>query len=260
MHTEQYAFNAFMPIDINKSVDSNTATDNSTCTVKGWASTPSVDLQNEVVDPKGINIDYFLNNGYINYEHQKEKVIGYPTENCYVDVEKGLFLEAKVFKNNEDAKKLLDLAENLEKSGSNRKIGFSIEGQIKKRNVNDDRIIEEVMITAVALCKSPANPEATVDSILKSFTTGTGITPESQDSAGALRRESLSSAVSNLSYTVSIKDSSKLKELWDGVVEDLNKSGSMGYEESVITLQLARGLSRNDAEKAVINLISNTLE
>ncbi|MDT3616734.1 hypothetical protein, partial [Cronobacter sakazakii] len=169
-----------------------------------------------------------------------------------MDIEKGLFIEAKLWKNDENVVKMLDLAEKLEKSGSGRRLGFSIEGAVKKRNINDNRVIDEVMITGVALVKNPANPEATWESFMKSFLTGHGTSPDTQVDAGALRKEEIASSITNLAYVTKIKDLKEFNDVWNGVVEDLSKSNSMGYEESVLTLQLAKGLSRKDAELAVM--------
>lgn len=256
---EEIKFNAFVPMDLKKSV--STASDtNEYSIVSGWASTPSMDLQNDIVNPKGIDIEYFKSQGYINYEHQSDKVVGIPTENCYVDIEKGLFIEAKLWKNDENVIKMLDLAEKLEKSGSGRRLGFSIEGAVKKRNINDNRVIDEVMITGVALVKNPANPEATWESFMKSFLTGHGTSPDTQVDAGALRKEEIASSITNLAYVTKIKDLKEFNDVWNGVVEDLSKSNSMGYEESVLTLQLAKGLSRKDAELAVMDINKQKLE
>ena len=177
-----------------------------------------------------------------------------------MDIEKGLFIEAKLWKNDENVIKMLDLAEKLEKSGSGRRLGFSIEGAVKKRNINDNRVIDEVMITGVALVKNPANPEATWESFMKSFLTGHGTSPDTQVDAGALRKEEIASSITNLAYVTKIKDLKEFNDVWNGVVEDLSKSNSMGYEESVLTLQLAKGLSRKDAELAVMDINKQKLE
>lgn len=249
-----------MPIDIEKSLQAiEESTDKETYTVRGWGSTPSLDLQNDIVDPKGIDISYFVSSGYINAEHNKERIIGYPTSNCYVDPDRGLFVEAKLFKSNQYAREFIELAESLEKSGSGRKIGFSIEGSVKKRNINDTRIIEEVMITGMAVCRQPANPSATIDTILKSFLTGHGISPSTQEDGGALRRESLATSISNLTYTTRLSNSKTKDDLWKGIIDELTRSDRMGYEESVITLQLAKGLSRKDAELAVLEIKKNKI-
>lgn len=256
---EEMKFNAFVPLDLEKSVSTESDT-NEYSVVSGWASTPSVDLQNDIVNPKGIDIEYFKSQGYINYEHERDKVVGIPTDNCYVDVNKGLFIEAKLWKNDDNVIKMLDLAEKLEKSGSGRRLGFSIEGAVKKRNTNDSRVIEEVMITGVALVKNPANPEATWESFVKSFLTGHGTTPETQEDAGALRREQLASSITNLAYVTKIKDLKEFNDVWNGAIENLSKSNNMGYEESVVTLQLAKGLSRKDAELAVMDINKQKFE
>lgn len=256
---EETKFNAFVPMDLSKSVDVDNDTQQYS-TVSGWASTPSIDLQNDIVNPKGIDIEYFKEHGYINYEHQSDNIVGFPTENCYVDIEKGLYIEAKLFKDNEHVVKMIDLAEKLQKSGSGRKLGFSIEGAIKSRNINDNRVIDEVVISAVAITKNPANVEATWERFMKSFLTGDGTTPETQVDAGALRRESLASSIVNLTYLTKIKDIKTYNDTWNGIVEDLTKSNKMGYEESVVTLQLCKGLSRKDAELAVMNIKKENLK
>jgi len=251
-------FNTFIPIDINKSV--TTGTESEFYVIKGLASSPSLDVQNDIVNPKGIDIEYFTQSGYINYEHQPDKIIGFPTENCYVDENLGLFVEAKLFKDNPYAKEMIDLAEKLEKSGTGRKLGFSIEGSVKERNVNDSRIIEGVMITGMAVTKRPANTDSSWDVIMKSFLTGDGITPDTQVDAGALRREAIASSITKLTYATKMRNLKQKNEFWNGILEVLNKSEDLGFEESVITLQLARGLSRKDAELAVMDIKRKHLE
>lgn len=244
-------FNAFVDGGITKSVDKETGS--STYLIKGMASTGRLDLGNDIIDPKGIDIDYFVNHGYLNSEHDSNKIIGYPTDNCKV-TDEGFYVEGRLFKDNPEVQRFIELADNLEKSGSGRKVGLSIEGSVKKRNANDSRVIESIMITGLAVTANPMNVDATIDEIVKSFLTGHGTTPETQTDAGALRRESLASSITNLTYVTKIKDLKKFNDTWNNIVEDLNKSNQMGYEESIITLQLAKGLSRKDAELAVMQI------
>ncbi|UYD72347.1 hypothetical protein [Staphylococcus phage LJT-1] len=95
---------------------------------------------------------------------------------------------------------------------------------------------------------------------MKSFLTGHGTSPDTQVDAGALRKEEIASSITNLAYVTKIKDLKEFNDVWNGVVEDLSKSNSMGYEESVLTLQLAKGLSRKDAELAVMDINKQKLE
>ncbi len=255
---EEIKFNAFLEADLQKSVD--VKTDEKNYYFKGYASTPSRDRQGEVINPKGMSLDIFKSDGYVNYEHQKDKLIGIPTDNCYIDPDKGLYIEVQLFKGNKYAEEMVELAQNLEKSGTGRKIGFSIEGMVKKRNTQDNTIIDEMVVTGVALTKLPANEQSRAEFVLKSFLTGTGTTPDTQVDAGALRRESLASSITNLTYVTKIKDLKEFNNTWNQVVEHLEKNNLMGYEESVVTLQLAKGLSRKDAELAVMEINKKQLE
>jgi len=256
---EETKFNTFVPLDLEKSTEVENDT-REFSTVSGWASTPNLDLQNDIVNPKGIDIEYFVKHGYVNYEHQPDQIVGIPSENCYVDMNKGLYIEAKLFKDNDKVIKMLDLAEKLQKTGSGRRLGFSIEGAVKSRNVNDNRIIDSVMISGVALTAHPANPDATWEKFVKSFVTGYGTTPETQQDAGALRREQISSSITNLTYSTSLQNPKDLDNLWKDVVNYMSKNNQLGYEESIVTLQLAKGLSRKDAEKAVLDIRRNELD
>lgn len=253
---EEMQFKAFMNVDVEKST---TAENKSNIIIKGMASTGSLDLGNDIVDPKGIDISYFVDHGYINDNHDKNKIIGYPTKNCSVTPE-GLYVEGELFRDNENVQKYMELADNLEKSNSGRKVGMSIEGSVRARNRNDNRVIESILITGLALTPNPMNTTATIDTVIKSFLTGHGTSPDTQEDAGALRKEEIASSITNLAYVTKIKDLSTFNDVWNGVVEDLNKSNSMGYEESVLTLQLAKGLSRKDAELAVMDINKQKLE
>ncbi|MCP5940203.1 hypothetical protein NL351_30270, partial [Klebsiella pneumoniae] len=68
-----------------------------------------------------------MSDGWITFEHERDKVIGIPTEGTKV-TQKGVYLVAKIFKEDKYAKEMINLAENLKKSGSGRQLGFSIEG------------------------------------------------------------------------------------------------------------------------------------
>lgn len=51
----------FLPVDkIEKSGDSD-----DTITIAGMASTPDVDLQQEQIDPSGIDASYLINSGFV---------------------------------------------------------------------------------------------------------------------------------------------------------------------------------------------------
>ncbi|WP_215659825.1 HK97 family phage prohead protease [Secundilactobacillus kimchicus] len=250
----------FLPIDAELTKKSNAENpDDNALVIAGWASTPSWDFQGESVDPVGIDDSYFRDNGFIDYEHDKDVVIGVPTENTFVDSQKGLFVEARLFKDNPYVQTIQELVTNLEAIGSTRKIGFSIEGQIGARDEQNPRIIRSVLITGVAVTKNPANPDSSWSIIQKSIqksnfdamTAGYGVSPETQVDGAALRPESLASSITNLAYGIRqvIGKPKEFKDLAGNVAQILDdKNSSNPYVRSVF-LQLFGGLSESQARK-----------
>ena len=252
--------NIFIPIDIAGSIKKSQEEGNGVdWYIRGFASTPDLDLQGDIVQPSGIDINYFKSSGWINYEHQQDagSTIGVPTDNCYIDFQKGLFVEAKLFKDHPLAQEMWNLANNIEKSGAERKLGFSIEGGIRKRNDRDNRIIEDLEIRNIAVTKNPANPKATWEKFMKSWTTGTEINPEKQVNGEALRVEQLAQAITNLTWTYKIGNPQELDKTWEGVSKYMEASDRNSAECGIIMLQLSRGISRLDAEKFVNKKLEN---
>ncbi len=250
----------FAPIDIEKSIArSNEEPEGKSWYLEGYATTPDLDLQDDIVKPEGIDISHFLTHGYINYEHNQgnDYKIGAPTKNTHVD-NIGLYVEAKLYKNNPYAKTMWELAKNIAKSGIDRKLGFSIEGFAQKRNSEDPRIIEKTFITNVALTTSPANPNATWEAFMKSFLTGHGITPETQVNAGALRSESFARSLYNLSFAYkAIGDPLEFEKVWKEVGSYLDTMDRYTPESAVMFLQLFKGMSREDAVEAIDQMMNN---
>lgn len=246
--------NVFIPIDIAGSIKKSQEEGNGEdWYIRGFASTPDLDLQGDIVQPSGIDINYFTSNGWINYEHQQDagSTIGVPTENCYIDFQKGLFVEAKLFKDHPLAQEMWSLAQNIEKSGAQRKLGFSIEGGIRKRNDRDNRIIEDLEIRNIAVTKNPANPKATWEKFMKSWTTGTEINPEKQVNGEALRVEQLAQAITKLTWVYQMDKPDELDRTWEGISEYIQASDRNSTECGIIMLQLSRGISRLDAEEFI---------
>lgn len=248
---QERAINIFVPLDLEKSFSKSRETeDGKGWYVQGYASTPDLDLQNDIVDPRGIDISYFLNYGWINYEHKQdtEFIIGAPTENCYVDFERGLFVEAKLYPDSPYAQAMWKLAENIKKSGDKRCLGFSVEGAIVSRHDDDNRVITRMIVRNVALTTHPANPHATWEALVKSWVTGHGTTPETQTDAGALRREEIIGAITTLGRLSSITDAEVLNSTWDAVSKELSTEKGIDPYIATILLQLSRGISKKEAD------------
>lgn len=165
------SFNVFLPFDkVFKSGD-----DDKTYTVEGYASTADTDLQGEQILPSGIDDSYLVDNGWIDFEHDINQVIGVPTKNTHVD-QHGLFLEAKLFKNMPQVQDIMKLYHNIKDNEVDRNLGFSIEGNVLERDEDDESIVRQVQITGVAVTKNPANTHATWELVSKSlFSPQTGL-------------------------------------------------------------------------------------
>lgn len=238
-------FNFYVPLDMKKSISG----DEHGRYIRGWASTPDVDLAGESIDPKGIDASMFLANGYINYEHRpgSEYWIGKPTSRSYVDPNKGLFVEAKLFDNNPYADAMWELSKSMARGDENpagKVLGFSVEGS----KISDGHTIQRAYISNVALTTDPANPHALWESFIKSFSTGYNIGGTDQEGAAALRAESFAKDIKNLAMTLKSssfdwKDVAKSLDNDDGFVFDNNTAALM--------LQIKDGISREEALKRI---------
>ena len=163
-------FKFFVPLEISKAKD---ADGEEVMKIGGIASTADKDSDNEVLEPEGFDLSYFLKNGFINWNHQSKTnpatVIGEPTKAEITD--KGLYIEGELYKDSPVAKQVWDLAKTLEKSSKNRRLGFSIEGKALERDLLDKKRITKAKITGVAITASPKNP-CTIMDILKGEATG----------------------------------------------------------------------------------------
>jgi len=251
----------FVPIDLEGSIKKSNDNDTEkSWYLRGFATTPDLDLQEDIVDPTGIDISHFKEQGYINYEHRQgaEYIIGAPAEGTYIDPNVGLYVEAKLYKNNPYAKSIWDLANSIAKSGFNRKLGFSIEGYAKQRDKDDPRIIKSTYITNVAVTTNPANPNATWDAFMKSYLTGYGVSPDTQIDAGALRSESFARSLHNLSYAYKHFDNpTEFDRVWKEVGTYLDSIDRSTPESMIMFLQLSKGYSRVEAIAKIDQLMQN---
>jgi len=243
-------FNMFVPIDIEESIKKNDdSPSEKSWYLRGYATTRDLDRQDDIVDPAGIDIEHFLQHGYINYEHQQGDFykVGVPTEGTYIDPEVGLYVECKLYKDNPHAKIMWDLATNIKKSGIKRKIGFSVEGFCLGRDAEDPRIMRKLRVTNVAVTTNPANPYAVWEHFAKSFTAGYPMSPDTALDAGALSPESFARSLYNLTWTLKKSNDKEFNETWEKIGDYLDAMDRNTPECAILFLQIAKGYSRNEA-------------
>ena len=231
-------FNFWLPADAIKSgVDKDGKR-----WIQGIASTDNLDLQGEKVTQKGLDYDYFLKNGYINDDHKDgpEHKVGEPTE---AKVTKdGFWIKGFLYKGKERADHWWNDLTSLDQSGSKRKVGFSIQGKVQRRN---GRTIDKCWIQDVAITAAPVNTNTWAE-IVKSLNADTW-TEESEEEEKALGTangaamvpESLEGGVANQTF----------KSL-----QEIPGNADLSYGQCVNVLQLDMGWSRKTA-RAVVDAI-----
>lgn len=127
--------------------------------IEGLAATPKLDLDKQVLKPSGFILDYFLKNGFLNWNHQggvsPDAIIGEPTD-AYVKDEK-FYLKGKLYSWSNLAKSVYKIAKNLEQDETtDRTLGFSIEG-LTLNTQND--LVSQLLVTGCACCFVPKNDD-----------------------------------------------------------------------------------------------------
>jgi len=157
-------FNFYIPIDseelgkAKKQARESGRYDN--MVLEGVASDASQDSDGEILDPNGFILDRFLQSGHINYEHMAKQggagyIIGEPID---AKVENGKFIiKAKLYKGHKLAEDLWDTLIVMKENGSNRRLGWSIEGKSMDRDPKNPKRITKALITHCAATFMPKN-------------------------------------------------------------------------------------------------------
>lgn len=143
-------------------------TDDAPRIIHGFCTTEDEDRQQEIVIAKGLDFAPFIKHGWFNDNHSPRTadVLGWPTEaRLYED--KGWYTKGQLLKGKKAADDVWELAVALFKSGSPRRLGFSIEGKATLRNAAN-RIIKGV-VRHVAITRDPVNPNCQLDVLCKAF-------------------------------------------------------------------------------------------
>lgn len=132
--------------------------------IRGLASTPKRDLQNETIDVNGIDYSYLIKYGVLNDDHKKgiEHEIGEVTE-CTVTKD-GLYVKGFLYKGKERADYWWEHIQAVNQSGG-RAPGMSVEGKIVRREGNR---IMKCHLQAIALTNHPVNTDTWFD-VVKSL-------------------------------------------------------------------------------------------
>ena len=210
--------------------------------IQGIASTDARDLQGEIVRQNGIDFSYFLKHGYLNDDHKPgpEHKVGEPTE-CKV-TKNGLWVKGFLFNNHKKADEYWELMNSLSASGSSRKVGFSIQGKVKRRAGKE---ISECWIQDIALTPAPVNTTTWAE-IAKSL---------SADKWALTKSEVADEAEEDEEKALTAGGGSPLvPESLEGGVKKDRTCKALTYDETVERLQKSEGLTE-EAAVAVANVV-----
>lgn len=252
-------FRFFLPMDID--IEKGDPDEPEKRVIKGYASTGAKDAEDENVVQKGLDLSYFLARGFLNYDHQKHMIVGWPTKSEIN--KKGMYLEGRLLLEQPMAEHLWTTAKALRKSGAPRKLGLSIEGKVIER---EGRTIKRARVFNVAITPHPVNPEATFDVVCKAMwpcechgdacckdeiwralDAGHAVALEDQTGGGSLRRESVDRDVKVTTFRPDRSLCQTLTGEAKQMCERIAAQKSVDMEDAVSFLQLAAGLGRSDA-------------
>lgn len=147
--------------------------------IGGIASLETKDRQGEKILAAGLDFKDFLANGWFNDNHSKKTtdVLGYPEKaklfkkgdvlpNGQVAPANGYWVEGYLL-DTKKADETWELAQSLAKT--KRRLGFSVEGKIQRRDGVDNKIIAQALVRNVAITNCPVNAEARMDVLAKSL-------------------------------------------------------------------------------------------
>lgn len=150
--------------------------------IGGVVSTEVEDKQEETVLQDGLDFTPFLKGGWFNDNHSKKTtdILGYP-DRAPQKFRKGEILpDGKVATSNctwaegyllptPEATKLWELGKALAKAGDARRLGFSIEGRVKKRMGPGGKIVAKAEVSNIAVTNCPVGEGTRLEALAKSL-------------------------------------------------------------------------------------------
>jgi len=208
--------------------------------IQGIASTDGRDLQGEIISQAGIDFSHFLKDGYFNDDHKPgpDAKIGQPTEAKLT--KNGLWVKGFLFKDKQRADEYWELMNSLEASQSDRKVGFSIQGKVVRRNGNT---IEKCWIQDIAITTQPVNT-ATWAEIAKSLNAQKWDLAKEKEAENKEPAEKAISAASSPLVPVSLEGNEK----------NVTVAKSLTYDEACAVVKSQTGLTDEAAVKSIVSV------
>lgn len=189
----------YIPIEENDLVKSVDVDENGDYIVQGVMTSDDHDEEGDSISPEGMDCSYFLQNGWIKYEHgnRPEQFIGEPIEvkvgqfkhpkkDKYVN---GILVKGRLFAHRELARQAVRTILDLQKSNTKRTMGWSIEGSVKERDRKTGKIVKSILRNVV-LTMNPVNTMTWAE-LAKSFAKNHELTIDMPDISKAMDTEDM---------------------------------------------------------------------
>ena len=151
--------------------------------IAGIISTEKLDKQGEVIVQKGLDFTPFLKEGWFNDNHSKKTadILGYPDSEGVKQFQKGDRLpDGSIADSNltwaegylldtPDADRIWNLGTALSKAGSQRRLGYSIEGNVQRRTGPMNKVVAKAVVRNVAITNCPVGEGTRLETLAKSL-------------------------------------------------------------------------------------------
>jgi hypothetical protein len=170
------SYSLFVPIEDHDLMKSVSIDENGDYIVQGVMTSDATDEEDDSITPEGMDCSYFLTKGWIKYEHgnKPEQFIGEPIEvkvgrfehPTLMKAVNGIFVKGRLFAARGLTKSAIEAMNDLQKSNTKRRMGWSIEGNVKERN-KEGKIMKSILRNVV-LTMNPVNTTTWAE-LAKSF-------------------------------------------------------------------------------------------
>jgi hypothetical protein len=166
--TDNNYFVAYQPIslDIKKAKDDKVF-------IEGVISSEKTDASGEIIKQDGLDFSYLMSSGYLNYEHRTgvENILGEALKIVPSEKEglKATVMKGMLYKKKKIVKDILETIDAMKDAGSNRKLGFSVEGRVMARDPRNPKIITKAKVLNVSITANPCNTDADFEIVKKNI-------------------------------------------------------------------------------------------
>jgi hypothetical protein len=167
---QQDTFRCWVPFDlIEKGDEPNTGLGH----ISGIASSETMDADGDVIVQAGIDWSLFTSKGLLTYEHPfgVQNIVGEPrkVELTEVNGVPATKVDAALYLTDPLGKSIHGKSSAMRKAGGNRRLGYSIEGHVIKRNPDDPHKVEKSRVKTIAVTAFPKNDDSWFEPIAASL-------------------------------------------------------------------------------------------